>query len=102
MLPNTTQIYITDKNDKRHFNTLCSTAYASSERRNLERHIAQAKATPDRYSFLDVATMRIVQFDAEPVLNMTDDEILSALLDTESPKGLNAVVKECGLNAVLK
>lgn len=79
MLAGTTQIFLTDKNGKKHFNTLCSTAYASPERRNLERHIAQAKATPARYSFLDVATMRIEQVDADAVPYMTDDEILAEL-----------------------
>lgn len=79
MLPGTTQIYLTDKNGKQCFNTLCSTAYASSERRNLERHLAQAKATPARYSFLDVETMRIVQVDADTLPDMTDDEILAEL-----------------------
>ncbi len=79
MLTGTTTIYLTDKNGKKHFNTLCSTTYASSERRNLERHIAQAKATPERYSFMDVASIRIEQIDAEPLPEMTDDEILAEL-----------------------
>ncbi len=79
MLPGTTEIYLTDKNGKKSFKTLCSTQYASSERRNLERHIAQAKATPARYSFMDVGTMQIVQVDAETLPDMSDDELLTAL-----------------------
>lgn len=79
MLKDTTTIYLTDKTGRKMFNTLCSTQYASSERRNLERHIAQAKATPERYSFLDVETVRIVQVDANPLPDMTDDEILAEL-----------------------
>ena len=79
MLSGTTTIYLTDKNGNKHFNTLCSTVYASSERRNLERHIAQAKATPALYSFMDVATMRIVQIDADTLPDMTDDELLNEL-----------------------
>jgi len=76
-----TQLWITDKTGRKMFNTLCSTQYASSERRNLERHIAQARATPTRYSFMDVATAHIVQVDSEPVqdIAMTDDELLTAL-----------------------
>lgn len=77
MLPNTTKVYITDKNDKRHFNTLCSTDYYMSEYRNMERHLKQANATPDRYSFLDVATAKIVVEHSEPQL--TDDELLKEL-----------------------
>lgn len=64
MLPNTTQLYITDKNGVSHFRTICSTQFASSERRNLQRHIDQAKATPLRYSFLDVESLRIVEVAA--------------------------------------
>ena len=79
MLPGTTAIYLTDKDGKRHFSTLCSTQYASSERRNLERHIAQAKATPARYSFMDVGTMQIGQVDADVLPAMTDDQLLAEL-----------------------
>lgn len=80
MLANTTQIYLTDKNGYVGFKTLCPTVYAASERRNLERHIMQARATPARYSFLDVASVRVVQVDANAMPDsMTDDEILTAL-----------------------
>lgn len=78
MLPGTTKIYLTDKTGRKIFNTLCSTQYASSERRNLERHIMQAKATPSRYSFLDVATIHIEQIDAD-AFTASDDALLAEL-----------------------
>lgn len=70
------QIWITDKNGGKHFNTVCSEVYLAPERRNLERHIAQAAKYPAQYKFLDLATARIVT-DADCA--MSDDELLAAL-----------------------
>lgn len=84
MLVKTSAVYITDKSGKRFFNTLCSTEYASSEIRNLERKLEQAKQIPELYRFLDIATARIVQdgiakVSAEENADMTIDELLAAL-----------------------
>lgn len=82
MLPGTTQIYITDKTGKESFKTLCSAAYVSSERRNLQGHLNAAAKNPKAYGFIDLATARIVQVDANVLLDipdMTDDELLTEL-----------------------
>ena len=60
MLTETIQVYITDKTGKKYFKTLCGTAYAQSEVRNMQRHLDQANAHPAAYKFLDVASATIV------------------------------------------
>lgn len=79
MLACTSTLYITDKTGRESFKTLCSTQYASSERRNLQGHINAAIKNPKAYRFLDIATARIVQVDADILPVMTDDEILAEL-----------------------
>lgn len=79
MIKGTSQLWITDKTGRESFKTLCSTAYASSERRNLQGHINAAAKNPKAYGFLDVATARIVQVDADALPDTSDDEILQEL-----------------------
>ena len=57
----TTYLYITDKTGMRFFRTTCATEYKDSERRNLERHLNNAKKQPEAYKFLDIVTARIVE-----------------------------------------
>lgn len=78
----TTEVYITDKSGERYFNTLCCSAYAMSEVRNLEQKIKQARQRPDLYHFLDVETASVM-VDGECgdyFAKMTDDELLAELM----------------------
>ena len=49
-----TKVWITDKTGKKFFNTLCGTAYADSEIRNLSRKLTEARKYPEAYKFLDL------------------------------------------------
>tara|TARA_R110000851_G_scaffold327085_2_gene496282 strand:+ start:238 stop:441 length:204 start_codon:yes stop_codon:yes gene_type:complete len=60
MLTNTTELYITDKNGKTMFKTLCSTDYYTSEERNLKIKLVEAKNNPEAYYFIDLPTAEIV------------------------------------------
>lgn len=76
-------IHITDKSCKVMFNTTACPTGTMSEIRNLKRHIAQAKANPEHYKFLDVATA-VVMLDgvvySEPELSADDiDSMLAEL-----------------------
>lgn len=53
-------ICITDKTGQEFFKTTASPMSTMSEIRNMKRHIAQAKASPEAYSFLDVDTAVII------------------------------------------
>ena len=79
MLAGTSKVYILDKTGKVSFNTLCSTQYASSEVKNLELKLKQARQYPEAFKFLDIESARVVQEDAEALPEMTDDELLEAL-----------------------
>ena len=75
-------VCISDVTGKKYFNTLCSAKYASSEIRNMGRHLEQAKKHPLQFRFLDIPTAHIL-LDGKPIspiaFNMTDDELLTAL-----------------------
>lgn len=59
-MKNTTNVYITDKNNGKHFNTICSSDYAMSEVRNLERKLSQARECSESFHFLDIDTAEVV------------------------------------------
>jgi hypothetical protein len=62
-MPTTTaQLCITDKTNKKFYKVLCSQQYKSSEHRNLQRHLDNAKQYPDAYTFLDVETAHIIEY----------------------------------------
>lgn len=59
------KICITDKTGQEFFKTTASPMSTMPELRNLKRQIEQAKARPDAYKFLDVATA-VVMLDGAP------------------------------------
>ena len=61
MMKQITYLYITDKTGMRFFRTTCATEYKDSERRNLERHLNNAKIHPEAYNFVDIKTAKIVE-----------------------------------------
>lgn len=79
-MSDTVEMYITDKNDKVHFRTVCGLGYHTGELNNLKRHIAQAKKNRAAYHFLD-ADSAIIKVDGLTYadIDMTDRELLSVL-----------------------
>lgn len=71
-------VYLTDKSGKKMWDTTASPMSTDSEIRNLKRHLEMAAKHPARYSFLDLATARIM-VDGEPLIEMSDDELLAEL-----------------------
>lgn len=59
-MENWNNIYITDKNGKKHWNTTASPLSTQAEIKNLQRHLLSAKMTPSLYAFLDTETAFIV------------------------------------------
>jgi hypothetical protein len=57
-------ICITDKSGNEFFKATASPLATFSEIKNLKRHIEQAKAHPQHYNFLDVATA-VIMLDGE-------------------------------------
>ena len=70
------KMYITDKMGLQHFRTDVTAGYASGERNNLKRHLANAQA--GKYAFIDAETARMIEVVDEG--EMSADEILDALL----------------------
>lgn len=81
----TSTVYITDKTGKKFFNTLCSTAYAMSEVRNLNKKLDEAKQYPQIYKFLDIETAKVIcdgecgDYLPKVDFNMSDEELLKSL-----------------------
>lgn len=77
-------ICITDKSGKEMFKCTASPMSTMSEIKNLKRHIEQAKASPQHYKFLDVATA-VIMLDGvvytEPSMDKFDADALLAELD---------------------
>jgi hypothetical protein len=53
------KVYITDKSNKKYFVEITGELFIDSSKRDLERHLAQAKVNPIAYSFLDLETAKI-------------------------------------------
>lgn len=60
MESNWNNIYITDCNGGKHFNTTASPLSTNSEIKNLKQHLHRAKYHPQMYGFLDIETAFIV------------------------------------------
>jgi hypothetical protein len=79
----TATVYITDKSNRKMFNTLCSADYVYPEIRNMERHLKSARNNPKAYHFLDLETAKIMVNDVEhsesPKITLSDEEILEVL-----------------------
>ena len=74
-------LYITDATGQKFFRCTASPMSTMSEIKNLKRHIEQAKAKPDMYKMLDVATMVLMLDDvpySEP--KEIDADTLDAML----------------------
>ncbi len=65
-------VCITDKTDKKFFNTIASPMSTASEIKNLKRHLQQAKIVPHRYKFLDVESA-VILLDGTPYDTPVDD-----------------------------
>lgn len=76
-------VYITDKSGKQMFSCCASPMSTMSEIRNLKRHIAQAKANPAAYKFLDVDSAVVMlngTVYSDPIETEIDtDELLKEL-----------------------
>lgn len=57
---NWNNIYITDANGGKHFNTIASPMSTDSEIKNLRTHLINAKKYPKMYTFMDAETAFIV------------------------------------------
>lgn len=55
----TATVYITDKSGKRFFVEITGEAWIDSSKRDLKRHLENAKKHPALYSFLDLETAKI-------------------------------------------
>jgi len=55
----TAKVYITDKSNKRFFVEITGEAFIESSKRDLQRHLEQAKVNPERYTFLDLESAKI-------------------------------------------
>lgn len=55
----TAVVYITDKSEKRYFTEFTGEAFIDSSKRDLQRHLENAKLNPKAYSFLDLETAKI-------------------------------------------
>jgi hypothetical protein len=77
------QIYITDKNGKRHWNTHVSAGWAAGERNNIARHLAAIKLNDPAYAAcgIDPATAKMVEELDKDEIELTDDELLAALAE---------------------
>ena len=56
----TVKMYITDKSKKEYFVEFTGEAFTASVKRDLERHLVNARLCPIMYTFLDLATAVII------------------------------------------
>ncbi len=54
-----TELWITDKTNKRYWRVTCNPDYADAERRNLGRHMELIRQGNPAYHFIDRATAKI-------------------------------------------
>ena len=83
-LPGTIDIYITDKNGGKHWNTNVGAAYASGERHNLQRHLAMIKSGHKAYANVNVdrETARIVvEVSGDPGIDLSPEAIMTWLAE---------------------
>jgi hypothetical protein len=82
------QLYITDKTGNKFWNTSVSAEWSQGERNNLNRHLQAIKNGNRNYAFVDAATATIVEVVEETdECQMTDDELLAALLEACDAEG---------------
>jgi hypothetical protein len=55
----TAKVYITDKSNKKYFVEITGELFINSSKRDLQRHLENAKLNPKAYSFLDLETAKI-------------------------------------------
>jgi hypothetical protein len=71
-------IYIADKSGRKMWDTTASPMSTVSEIRNLKRHLEMAAKHPAQYPMLDLTTA-VIMIDGEPLVEMSDDELLAEL-----------------------
>lgn len=77
-------IYITDKSGKEMFKCTASPMSTMPEIRNLKRHIEQAKAHPEAYSFMDADSAVVVLNGvvySEPQATLSVDDLDNMLAE---------------------